>query len=425
MPYTYYQSGSATRFATPKEELTNWFDELIQEQFSIAPNVHTILEETSFGSNEYQNVSVRITTGLNVLTGEKLGDDFKMLLFSNREHDVYMGSLFYFDNNYWIVYNIEKTKNLATSAMIRRCNNVLRWVDNFGAYHSEYCAIDYPMKRPVESNSSINPVTPEAFIIIYTQLNSDTNLIKSGQRFLFGNQSNWNCIRIYGGGIRNYLNRQTTDNDSAKLLMFSAGLDYVNEDTDDLINGIADYHQFSYTFSAYPSSYEGKVGESFQIDPDLELNGLASDADISYLSSASTIASVDNNGNVELSSAGSAIISMWVTGNTSASASILVAASASATSSYEIRLSPNINVIYEGETQEYSVYAYYGGIVQPETFSFEISGSVPSTKYLFTEVDGNNFSIENLGMYLDYPINVSVSSGSLIKNVEFELKGAW
>jgi hypothetical protein len=278
----------------------------------------------------------------------------------------------------------------------------------------------------MDSRKSTDIIVPSSFITIYTQLNSNTRKIKVGQRFLFGNTDHWASFKVYGGGIQNFLNRQTSDNSTARLLKLFVGTSFVNEDVDNILLGVADYYNKVYTFSASPTSYEGKIGESFQIDPNLEVNGMSSDLDISYSSSASNIVSVNNDGVVEILDSGSSIISMWVTGNTSASSNIIVASSASAISSYEVRVSPSTGLVYDGDSETFEVYAYYGGVLQPEAFDFAISGSaVPATKYTFTVIDDNSFSIGNNGMYLNSPLIVTATSGSITKNIEIELRGAW
>ena len=146
-----------------------------------------------------------------------------------------------------------------------------------------------------------------------------------------------------------------------------------------------------------------------------------------FLSSATTIATIDSDGVVELLSAGSATISMWAANNTSASSSILIACSGSATPSYEVRVSPSYDFVYDGSTQTFDVYAYYTGSMPASIeFDFAVDGSlVPSAQYTFTEIDGNSFSVKNDDMYLDDPLTIIASNGSLVKNIEIELLGAW
>ena len=50
-----------------------------------------------------------------------------------------------------------------------------------------------------------------------------------------------------GGGLKNYNNLQTSDNLSSGLLELDMETNFVNPDTDDVVNGIADVNQFTYT----------------------------------------------------------------------------------------------------------------------------------------------------------------------------------
>ena len=75
----------------------------------------------------------------------------------------------------------------------------------------------------------------------------------------------------------------------------------------------------------------------------------------------------------------------------------------------------------------YNVGLYQNGILQVDTFSISLyDKNVPNSKYTLTQIDGNNFSIENNEMFLDYPLILTLtSSGSVTKNLSIELKGAW
>ena len=246
MAYKYLNNSPA--FISSGCTMRNEFGALMEREFENATDYYTIKEETYFASGAYQDVNVRVNRGINVYTGEKLGDDFKLILFKELDHSIDFGRFYYFDSNYWITYNTEKIKNLASSCTVRRCNNVLRWYGTDGVYHEEYCVMDYQIKRPVDSVGTTNPVTPGGFIHIYTQLNSDTKTIRDGQRFLFGNTGHWTAYKVFGAGVKNFHNLTTSDNDSAKLLTLEVGTSYVNEDTDDILLGIAD--KYKYTTSA-------------------------------------------------------------------------------------------------------------------------------------------------------------------------------
>jgi hypothetical protein len=91
-------------------------------------------------------------------------------------------------------------------------------------------------------------VTEQAYIRIYAQQNSKTNTIKTNQRFLFGNTSNWNCLKVLEN--RNFLNQKTLNNNSSQLLTLEVQKSQVNENVDDLVNGIADYYFYTQSGSS-------------------------------------------------------------------------------------------------------------------------------------------------------------------------------
>jgi len=65
--------------------------------------------------------------------------------------------------------------------------------------------------------------------------------------------------------------------------------------------------------------------------------------------------------------------------------------------------------------------------LQSDTFSISLyDNNVPDSNYTLVQIDGNNFSIKNNEMFLNYPLILTLtSSGSVTKNLSIELKGAW
>ena len=211
----------------------------IYENFNNASTYFTIQEETFFASGSFQDTEARINRGINAYTGDKLGDDFKYIIFKDLNHATMQGYKYFFDNDYWIVTNTEIIKNLAASCLVRKCNNMLRWVDSNGNLYSEPCFIEYKISRPRDQTSTTNPVIPEGYISVTSQQNAKTRKIRPNQRFLFGNPDYRICYKIFGDGVNNFLNIDTTDDYSARTVNFSMGGFNINEETDDLVNGYA------------------------------------------------------------------------------------------------------------------------------------------------------------------------------------------
>ena len=219
MAYTYKYIPSSMTIqpkagTSPKNVYTDLFAQTLKEQFYNSSNWWTIQEETSVGSELYENVDVRIAHLINAETGLKLGDDWKTLLFSDTNHPVELGKHYVFDDNTWLTTNTEIRKNLSATCTIRRCNNTLRWIDEpTGAYYEEPCTIEYEVKEPRDYFTQGSPfMTPGGFIHILVQFNSRTNLINENQRFMFGNSGHWTCYKVIGTGINDFKNEKTYDN---------------------------------------------------------------------------------------------------------------------------------------------------------------------------------------------------------------------
>ena len=426
MPYKYFISSSPIMSQGVGADWKNDFNNNLDYNLSLASDYYTIQEEATFASGSLSNVGVRITTATDPATNEKLGDDFKTILTNSTHAALTLGQKFYFDTNYWIVYNSASLKSLVNSAIVRRCNNVLRWIDDNGMLHTEPCAIPPEIRQSNDTSGIINPVTPGGFIYIYAQANNISRKIKANQRFLFGNTDNWIVYKVIGNGVRNFLNDQTFDNNSCQLLELILERNYLNEDTDDLVNGVANYYSSAYSLSVIPTSITGNIGDTFQITPTLTRNGDPITKPISYSTSASPIATVSGSGLVTLITNGSCIITGCMTNNTSASAVIPVTVSASAISNYEVRVSPDLDYILEGETKTYDVRLYLDGVVQADTFTFIINdANVPLDKYTLTSPNGNTFVLTNNAYYLDYPLVISCTSGTHNRLLSISLRGAW
>jgi hypothetical protein len=219
------------------------FQEFLNATFMDAPDVYTIQEETSIGSNTYANITVRINAVINQVTGKNRGDDWRNLLFSDITHKPSIGTKYKFDDNYYLTVNSEVRQNFATSVTVRRCNTMLRWMTEDGVYYEEPAVFDYEISRPRDLVGTENLPLPAGFTLMFCQGNTRTKTIKGNKRFLFGPVENRVAFRIFGNGVNNYLNSKTTDDATANLLEFSVGGNFVNPDVDNITLGIADYYK--------------------------------------------------------------------------------------------------------------------------------------------------------------------------------------
>ena len=427
MAYKYMTAGASIR-KTPRQQHIDDFQQLLDEQFYDAADVFTIQEETALASGVYQNIDVRITGLINTNTGERIEDDFKKILFQDVGHPVSLGKMYQFDSNYWVTVNIDKVKTLASTATVRRCNNVLRWQDrNTGAVYRVPCAVNYLIKENRNySTSGSELVVPSGMIEVFAQFNNDTNRIRPNQRFLLGNSSNWISYRVQGGGLANFNNLTTLDNMSVGLLRLSFEIDYTNNATDDIVNGIADYIQNTFVLTLTETTVSGGAGQTVQLHPTLTRNGETVSGTYVWSSNDTAIATVNSAGLVTFVAEGSCTIRCSLSGDALVYDTCGAATEAAPVDTYQVVFTPNQNYVLEGKETTWSVFLWKNGVQQPDTFAFTLdANTVPSSHYTYTVVGGNSFKIKNYEMFLTDTLDVQAVSGAYSMTTSITLRGAW
>jgi hypothetical protein len=429
MPYTYkYIPARDAIDWTANEEYDNLLQEDLNQMFYESDNVLTISEETALASGVYQNVDVRAVSVVDLQTGERQSDDFRTLLFKDLNHDVSIGKYYQFLSNYWISINTEKVNKPNAKTTVRRCNNTLRWIDSLGGYHSVPCSIGYLIKENRDySTAGSNVVVPSGMIDVLVQDNAETKTLKPNQRFLFGNPSNWHSYRIEGGGVGNFNNQETTNNNSGGLLRLNMAVDYTNYDNDDLTNGVADGNQYQYTLTLNESAISGDAGQTVQLQSLVTVNSEVVSRTVTWASSDTDIATVNSSGLVTFIAEGTAMITCSLANRTSVNDTCAVTVTDGVpVDLYQVRVSPTTNYILENETQIYTVYLYKNNVQQADAFVFALdANTVPSDHYTYVAINGNSFGISNLEMFLTDTLDVTATSGVYSKVMSITLKGAW
>lgn len=420
----------AQKGSIPKSEYVDLFQHTLDEQFYNASNWWTIQEETEIGSREYRPVDVRIAHVINAETGLKLGDDWKTLFFKSTEEPPMLGRIYTFDDSVWLTTNIESNKNLVATCTIRRCNNTLRWIDEAtGAFYEEPCSIEYLVKEPRDYATQGSPFkTPGGFLHIEAQFNERTNLINENQRFLFGNPKHWTGYRVIGTGLNDFRNTKTYDWRETKVLTIDMIADFVNDELDDIANGIANAGVNLYTLNILENSVTGAPGDMIDLHTAITYNGHSAERNIEWTSSDRAIASVDNTGKVTFLAVGQCIITANIEGNpTSDTCAVVV--TAIPTVNKEIRVSPDRNYVLEGASQSFSVYLYEDNIQQADMFTITCnSNGISASNFIFTGGSSiNEFTIQNKIRDLNSKLTITCTceTEAISKNIDVYLRGAW
>ena len=430
MGFRFYDAESAIR-VSPKQSYREDFDAISEMAFDNAPNVflksdrNHVEYEIEYGKKIFAPVDVRVDSVINAGTQTNLGDDFKTFIFRQDFPAPYYGQMFKWQNNYWIVINTNNYESIPISCVVRRCNNVLRWMNEDGGILEEPCILAYNIMEGMNYTNS-NVVLTAGSLKAYCQKNNATNKIFANQRFLFGNENHRECYKVQGNGVRNFINIETENDNSPSYIELEFGADYVNYDTDDIKNGIADRYSNIFDISCETSEINQVVGFSEQIEVNVKKDGEIIYPELVWESENEEIANVDNNGNINLISVGQTKIKCSLKNNPKLYIIIEVNVLESEIKDYyEVIISPNDTNILEGQEQKYNCYLYKNNIKQDDVFEFSVESNIPQSNYKFFVYNGNTFGVLNIKKYLNDYLKIICKSGDYIQIFNISLKGAW
>jgi hypothetical protein len=414
---------------TPKDTYLDNLSHFIQTEFYNSPDWFTIQEESPFGSGTLVNIDVRVGHVINTDTGLNQGDDWKKLFFKELDHDDGVGRYYYFDNNWWLVINAETIKSPTATAIIRRCNNTLRWVDENGGIRIVPCVIEYKINENRDySTAGSSMVNPSGIIEILTQFNPVSNLIQENQRFLIGNPGNWKVWKVPGGGINNFNNLETSNNMSVGLLRITMIRNYINYDSDDLVNGIADALQSTYTVKINEDVVRGNINHTAQLTYTAYLNESSVDREVVWATDNPLVATVNSSGLVTFIGLGVCNVICKLKSNEAITDSCQIRTESFGVYDYQVQIDPDENFVLEGDTKVFSVYLTRDGVQRPDTFTFAVDSSggvVPTENYVLSTVDGNHFSVQNKKMWLSGELVVNCVCPVTSRKYGILLKGGW
>jgi hypothetical protein len=426
LSYEFYNEWRTVSSASPSHQYREDLQATINEQFENASDIYTIEEENIRGTMIFSNVEVRICHVLSdKQTGEKLGDDYRELIFKSMEHDVFVGKRFRFDNNIFICINTDNYHYVTKSCIIRRCNNSFRWIDEFGNKIQEPCICNYKINDNSNTNNP-NITIPDGEIDnIIMQYNQYSKTIIPNQRFLIGNPRV--CYKVKGNGINNYMNQNTFDDNSVQLTKLDVMYDQINISTDDIVLGYANAYENTYTIEINQGDIlEQVVGHTSTLSATVKKNGEIVNESIVWSTNDEDIVTVDSNGNIELIAEGTATITATLQNNSDVSADIQISVISVPVGIVKINIAPQTTSIKQGSSVEYTVNKTIDNVESGEVLIIQdITTNIPSGYYTLT-INSNRFTVKNLKMNQSYPVKIKVSDNSDNSNeIDITLKGAW
>lgn len=339
-------------------------------------NHFDVLEQNSLGSDDYTEVLISVDMSIDIGTGLKKSDDFKVFSYKDISKITPLGLMYQYDNSYWVAVNTRETASPINSIEVRRCNNWLRWISSqTGTINIVPCIIDYELSSPSPQRDK-DIIVANGHILIVFQGNNLTRSIQKNQRFIFSGQP----FKV--AAINNL------HGDISSLLYIDAYLDTESE-SDDLINNIANAGEYEYEISILPTVNSQISGFEGQVTAEVLCNGAQIDTPILW--SGNDCVEVDQDGHFILTGSNGQVAELKATlrGNSFVYDTIQIEIVETVADSYELIVTPPLTQIRQEEVKNFSVALYKNGEEILSNISYTVSGAAANCYEL--SQNGNDF----------------------------------
>lgn len=370
-----------------------------------------VFQQDSIGSTEYHKEDISVDMMIDLMTGEKRADDWKVFSYRNMNADTKLGLMYQFSNNYWLATNTDDYGSPTHSIEVRRCNNHLRWLDTKnGTIYDVPCVVDYAVQSP-QALKDKDVVVSNGHIVVYVQGNELTHSLRKNQRFLFNRQA----FKLIS--YNNYLQNDMVTPDTT-ILYFDFYLDTIHpEDSLDL--NVADYGKYRYNITLQNTVSQQVKGFAGRVYPTVTLNNDTVERDIEYTSNE--YVTVKDDGSYVLTGdvGKRAVITAYLMGNPEIFATSEIEIVDNAPDISVIVISSEVNDVYEGQPETFEVNLYKNGIKQDDIVEYT-TNNVDKSKYTISR-EKNKFTIKSFG-YCSEKLNITFSVANLTKQIDVNLK---
>ena len=311
----------------------------------------------------------------------------------------------YGDANYLIISQIDKSEK-TYKARIRKCSYSIAF--NWSGNIKWFDCVEESKVFDVSSGQYIS--LPTGSINITVQNNGDTRDIVLSQRFYVTNQP----FKVTG-----------IDKSQEGLIMLNCALDFINTEYDDVENNIADRWRYEITHT-YVLAIGNGAGMSVPINDLAQLNITVTDngttmnplSALTFLSSDSTIVSVDNTGKMMGINPGTATITCQMTYKSLVKATISITAVEIINHVYTIAITGSTSVKM-GLNQSYVAHFYDNGnevFDKSATWSLRNQDGTTTLYATLTASTGNGATVKGVTMNKNVILKAVLSDNSTVFN---------
>ena len=393
---------------TPHDAYINQLQALVNDRWDNSTQTSSIIyQQSAIGSDVYNQVNISVDTAIDIGTGFKKGDDFKVFSHQDISTTVPLGLLYRTDSDYWICINTNGFESPTNSIEVRRCNNIMKWVDSQNGYvHQEWCAIDYELSSPQPAKDK-DIVVASGHIFVIVQGNENTLALKKNQRFIFNGQPY---------KLMAYQTLLNADKDATTSTLLY--LDIVKP-SDDLVNNIANATDYLYDITIQPDVLEQVNGFSGQLNATITLNGDVVARDIVW--SGNDFVTINDDGSYELTGdvGDIAIINAIIDGNPSLIATCSINIVDVVADDFDIVIEPTFDEVRQKLPQTFSVYLYNNGVQLDDEITWGYSGL--SQEYFSLSQNDHEFTL-SVNQFANDPLTLTFSAEVATKTIDIWLK---
>ena len=406
-----YENAQAIK-RTPHEHYTQHMQALINNRWKNSTQTSfKVWQEEPYASGEWKRTQVSIDTAIDIGTGFKKGDDFKVFSHRDISKEIALGTMFKSERDYWLTINTNAFASTINSCEVRRCNNTMKWINpNNGFVYEQKCCIDYEYSSPQPSKDK-DVVVASGHIFVLVQGNDLTRSLRKNQRFIFNGQAfklmAWQTL----------LNDEANKADS-NLLYLDLYLD-LEKPSDDLVNNVANAGDYVYSIDVDPDFVEQVSGFEGKVSATVELNGEVVDRELVW--SGNKYVEVNEDGTYKLvgNVGDEAIISVHIDGNPDLVESHTITIVDSLQDNYEIIVSPMFDEVRQKLPQAFSVYLYNNGVRLNDAVDCQVSGLDVSYYSLIQNDHDFELSAKKISQK---SLTLTFSVGAITKDIDVTLK---
>ena len=409
-------------YQTPDSYYRDLTQQTLSAQFDNTTQLRTIKEQSYPFSDIYTEYEAQINSvsDISVNTNKNVVD-FIRVFYKDVNHTLnHRGQKYLYkpdgtSENTYLCYDKMNALTQVPDFKCVRCNNHLTWLDINGNIVKEPCYIGEEISA-TNNQVTKDATVPQRRLVCMVQGNSNTTNIKLNQRFILSHKQ---AFKITEMNV--YSQDDSTSEDVTLYTFYIEWSTLLN--TDNTEYNLADYYKSNYTLQIDQSDLSIQPNSIGQLTSTTTLNGNIITTPLTWVSSNTSVATIDENGNYTIVGLSGTTCTMTCTikGNEQVADTITISVESVPTSIKVLTVMPNeISNIKLNTTKQIYYGVYINGVKQSDIVTVSLSGATSDCYSKVDIIDGVEIKCLKTS---STPLQITFSSGSLTKTMSIALVG--